>query len=52
MELGDGAGLIGLQVLQVKAAHQEVLAPDVLRHQVDLHIEKDGVRFFDGNNHN
>lgn len=36
VELGDGARLVGLQVLQVEAAHQEVLAPDVLRDQVDL----------------
>lgn len=36
MELGHRACLIGLQVLQVKAPHQEVLAPDVLRHQIDL----------------
>lgn len=38
VELGDGARLVGLQVLQVEAAHQEVLAPDVLRHQVDLGV--------------
>lgn len=36
VELGDGARLIGLQVLQVEAPNQEVLAPDVLRHQIDL----------------
>lgn len=36
VELGDGSGLVGLQVLQVEAPHQEVLAPDVLGHQVDL----------------
>lgn len=40
MELGDGACLVGLQVLQVEAPHQEVLTPDVLGHQVDLNIEK------------
>lgn len=36
VKLGDGARLVGLQVLQVEAPNQEVLAPDVLRHQVDL----------------
>ena len=36
VELGHCASLIGLQVLQVKASHQEVLAPDVLRDEIDL----------------
>lgn len=36
MELGDGARLVGLHVLQVEAADQEVVAPDVLGHEVDL----------------
>jgi hypothetical protein len=36
MELGDGAGLAGAQVLQVERAHEVVLAPDVLRDEVDL----------------
>lgn len=36
VELRQGAGLLRLHVLQVEAAHQEVLAPDVLRHQVHL----------------
>lgn len=40
MELRDGARLVRLQVLQVEAPHQEVLAPDVLWHQVDLDIQK------------
>lgn len=30
MELGDGPRLVGLHVLQVEAADQEVVAPDVL----------------------
>lgn len=38
MELSDGPCLIGLDVLQIETAHQEVLAPDVLRHQVHLEI--------------
>lgn len=36
MELGHRARLIGLQVLQVKAPHEEILTPDVLGDQVDL----------------
>lgn len=40
VKLGDGARLIGLQVLQVEAPNQEVLAPDVLRNQVDLSIKE------------
>lgn len=40
VELGDGARLVGLQVLQVEAPDQEVLAPDVLRHQVNLKVEE------------
>lgn len=36
MELRDGAGLAGAQVLQVEGAHQIVIAPEVLRHQVHL----------------
>lgn len=36
VELGDGSRLVGLHVLQVEAPHQEVIAPDVLRHQVHL----------------
>lgn len=36
VELGHCASLVGLQVLQVKAPHQEVLAPDMLRDQIDL----------------
>lgn len=30
VELGERAGLLRLHVLQVEAAHQEVVAPDVL----------------------
>lgn len=37
VELGERAGLLRLHVLQVEAAHQEVVAPDVFRHQVHLH---------------
>lgn len=37
VELGERAGLLRLHVLQVEAAHQEIIAPDVLRHQVHLH---------------
>lgn len=36
VELGDGSRLVGLHVLQVEAPHQEVIAPDVFRHQVHL----------------
>lgn len=36
VELRERACLLGLHVLKVKAPHQEVLAPDVLRHQVHL----------------
>lgn len=36
MELSDGAGLIGLHVLQVEAPNQEVVTPDMLRHKVYL----------------
>lgn len=42
VELSEGARLLGLHVLQVEAPHQEVLAPDVLRHQV--HLPRNGVR--------
>ena len=36
MELSDGSRLVGLHVLQVEAANQEVVTPDVLGHQVHL----------------
>ena len=36
VELGHRPRLPGLAVLQVERPHQVVLAPDVLRHQVDL----------------
>lgn len=36
VELSERARLLGLHVLKVEAPHQEVLAPDVLRHQVHL----------------
>lgn len=36
VELRQRPGLLRVDVLQVEAAHQEVLAPDVLRHQVHL----------------
>lgn len=42
VELREGARLLGLHVLQIEAPHQEVLAPDVLRHQV--HLPGNGVR--------
>lgn len=38
MELSQGSGLLRLNILQVEAPHQEVIAPDVLRHQVHLQI--------------
>ena len=41
MELGDSPGLVGLHVLQVEAADQEVVTPDVFRHQVDLQVHTD-----------
>lgn len=36
MELSDGPRFVGLHVLQVEATNQEVIAPDVFRHQVHL----------------
>lgn len=36
VELRERACLLRLHVLQVEAPHQEVVAPDVLRDQVDL----------------
>lgn len=36
VELRERARLLGLHVFQVEAPHQEVLAPNVLRHQVHL----------------
>lgn len=44
MELSDGAGLVSLQVLQVEAPYQEVLTPDVLRHQIHLNADKQKIR--------
>lgn len=40
VELGYGTCLIGLDILQVETAHQEVLTPDVLWHQIDLEIKE------------
>lgn len=42
VELRERARLLGLHVLQVEAPHQEVLAPDVLRHEV--HLRRRGCR--------
>lgn len=36
VELSDGARLAGLEILQVEAAHQVLIAPDVFRHQMHL----------------
>lgn len=36
VELSDGPRLVGLHVLQVEAANQEVVTPDVFGHQVHL----------------
>jgi len=36
VKLRQGSGLLRLDVFQVEATHQEVFAPDVLRHQVHL----------------
>lgn len=36
MELCERARLLRLHILQVKAAHEEVITPDVLRDQVHL----------------
>lgn len=44
VELSDGAGLVSLQVLQVEAPYQEVLTPDVLRHQIHLNADKQKIR--------
>lgn len=40
VELSERPGLLRLHVLQVEASHQEVVAPDVLRHQVHLDRNK------------
>lgn len=42
VELGHGACLVGLQVLEVEAAHQVVVTPDVFRHQVHLQVTTTG----------
>ena len=46
MELGDSSRLVGLHVLQVEAPDQEVVTPDMFRHQVDLpgHKGEQGLR--------
>lgn len=36
VELGDSSRLVGLHVLQVEASDQEVVTPDMFRHQVHL----------------
>lgn len=36
VELSERPGLLRLHVLKVEAPHQEVIAPDVLGHQVHL----------------
>lgn len=36
MELRHRASLVGLKVLQIKAPHEEILAPDVFRDQMHL----------------
>lgn len=41
VELSDGPRLVGLHVLKVEATNQEVITPDVLRHQVDLQVDAD-----------
>ena len=41
VELSHGPRLPGLVVLQVERPHQVVLAPHVLRHQVDLEAEQE-----------
>lgn len=38
VELGQCACLLCLHILQVETTHQEVLTPDVLRHQVHLRV--------------
>ena len=40
VELSESPGLLRLHVLQVEASHQEVVAPDVFRHQVHLDREE------------
>lgn len=42
VELRESTRLLRLHVLQVEAAHQEVITPDVLRHQVHLQPQVDG----------
>ncbi len=36
VELSEGTSFLGLDILQVETAHQEVITPDMLRHQVHL----------------
>lgn len=36
VELSEGTSFLGLNVLQVETPHQEVITPDMLRHQVHL----------------
>lgn len=41
VELGESAGLLSLNVLQVETTNQEVFAPDVFRHEIHLHDTKE-----------
>ena len=45
MELRDRPGLPGLGVLEVEGPHQVVVAPHVLRHQVNLENGRLGLNF-------
>jgi hypothetical protein len=40
VELGDSAGLVRAEILQVEASHQIVFAPDMFGHQMHLNINK------------
>lgn len=40
VELSDSSRLVGLHVLQVEASDEEVVTPNVFRHQVHLQAHK------------
>lgn len=47
MELCHRARLVCLEVLQVEAPHEEILAPDVLRDKIYLHPQKEQTEISD-----
>lgn len=42
VELSEGTSFLGLDVLQVETTHEEVITPDVFRHQVHLSMITEG----------